>query len=120
MTFFVCEAKLAKELANGIRMRLNTRCVHQGGSELGHRDISILREELREKGAVWVKLAFTSRAPLRGWESPTCSPDCKRPTGPVLAHLVTASIAKPQPVRSNPPQCIAETAPEVHLAKVLT
>ena len=62
--FFVCETKRAKERADGIRMRLNTRCLHQGGIWLGHRDISIWRNELPAKGAAWIKRAIAAQAAL--------------------------------------------------------
>ena len=47
--------------------------------------------------------------PVRGMQAPNGLPSPE-----------TASTAKPQPSRSNLPKCIAETAPEVLLAKVLT
>jgi hypothetical protein len=73
-------AEFAKELADGVGVRPNARCVKQGCAQLGHRDVTILRDDFGEEGPMRVQLALAFRPTLRSSLRPTCPPDRKRPS----------------------------------------
>lgn len=55
--FFICVAQFAKELANGVGVRLNARRGKQGCTQLGHRDVAILRDDFGKEVSMWVQFA---------------------------------------------------------------
>src|SRR6056297_2014499 len=78
--FFIRVAQLAKELADGVGVRLNPRCVKQGCTQLGHRDVSVLRDDFGKEAQMQVQLALAFRPTLPSCLSPTRASDRKRPT----------------------------------------
>jgi hypothetical protein len=133
VTFFERVAQLAKELAplgrllrnrlsamDGVGVGANTRCVEQSCTQLWHRDVTILPDDLAKQGPVRVQLALASRSTLRCSRRAPLPPDRKRPSRSVLAHLAIPSAATLPRDRSDLPRYTAETAPEAPMAKVLT
>ena len=80
MTFFICVAQFAKELANGVGVRLNARRGKQGCTQLGHRDVAILRDDFGKEVSMWVQFAPAFWSALRRSFRPSRPPDGKRPS----------------------------------------
>ena len=79
--FFYAIAELAKELANRVRVRAHAGRVMQGGSQFGHRDVAVLRDDLGEEPAMRIELSFALGAALRGRTRLARPPDRERPSG---------------------------------------
>jgi hypothetical protein len=120
VTFFIRVAQLAKDLADGVGVRPNARCVKQGCTQLRHRDVTILLDDFVKEAQMRVQLALAFRPALRSSLRPACPPDRKCPSRSVLAHLAIPSAATLPRDRSDLPRYTAETAPEAPMAKVLT
>ena len=78
--FFIRVAQLAKELTDGVGVRPNALCVKQGCTQLGHRDVTILLDDLGKEAQMRVQLALAFRPTLRSSLRPAPPPDRKRPS----------------------------------------
>ena len=72
-------AKLAKELANRVRVRAHTGRVMQGTGKFRHCDVAILCNDFNEAGAMRIELSVASGATLRSYSGLAGAPNCKPP-----------------------------------------
>ena len=77
--FFERIPKLAKELADRVRLGAYAGRGLQGRRQLRHRDVAVLRDDLREEGAMWIKLSLALGTALGGCAGLPGSPDRQGP-----------------------------------------
>jgi hypothetical protein len=80
VTFFICVAQFAKELANGVGVRPNVRRVKKGCTQLGHCDVAILRDDFGKEVSMRVQFAPAFWSALRRGFRPASPPYRKRPS----------------------------------------
>lgn len=78
--FFICVAKLTEKLANSVGVRPNVRRVKKGGTQLGHCDVAILRDDFGKEVSMRVQFAPAFWLALRRGFRPARPPDRKRPS----------------------------------------
>ena len=62
---FICVAKLAEKLANSVGVRPNVRRVKKSGTQLGHCDVAILRDDFGKEVSMRVQFAPAFWSALR-------------------------------------------------------
>jgi len=78
--FFICVAKLAEKLANSVGVRPNVRRVKKGCTQLGHRDVAILRDDFGKEVPMRVQFAPAFWSALRRGFRPARPPYRKPPS----------------------------------------
>ena len=108
--FFIRVAQLVKECTHGVGVCLNARCVKKGGTQLWHRDATILLNDFSEEVSIRSSLHLPFGRPCGAASLLASPPYRKRPSCSRGWRELQAQCRR----------AIALTAPAARLAKALT